>query len=49
MKSYPVYVCEKCGRESRNRQNILCCEAEHLGLTVAEKQEHDHLKSLVER
>ncbi len=49
MKSYQVYVCEECGKESRNKDDILQCEAEHLGLSVEEKREYDHLKNLVER
>lgn len=49
MKTYQIYVCEKCGRESRNRDEILQCEAEHLGLSVEEKQEYDYLRNLVER
>lgn len=49
MKTYQIYVCENCGKESRNREDILRCEAEHLGLSVEEKHEYDHLKTLVQR
>jgi len=49
MKTYQVYVCEECGRESRSKENILQCEAEHLGLSIEEKNEYDYLKNLVER
>ncbi len=48
MKTYQVYVCEECGKESRNKEDILQCEAEHLGLSVEEKREYDHLNNLVE-
>ncbi len=49
MKTYQVYVCEECGKEARNKEDILQCEAEHLGLSVEEKREYDHLNNLVER
>lgn len=49
MKTYQIYVCERCGKESRSREGILQCEAEHLGLSVEEKREYDHLKNLIER
>lgn len=32
MKMYNIYVCEKCGKESRNRDGIYLCEANHVGL-----------------
>ncbi len=49
MKAYHIYVCEECGKESCNKDDILQCEAEHLGLSVEEKCEYDHLNNLVER
>ncbi len=47
MKNYQVYVCEYCGKESREKDDILSCEAQHLGLTVEEKMEYNSLKSNV--
>lgn len=47
MKQYIIYVCEKCGKQSRDREEIMICEAAHFGLTVAEKQEWDQLKEKV--
>lgn len=32
MKQYTVYVCEKCGKESRLPIHIESCEAKHVGL-----------------
>lgn len=49
MKTYQIYACETCGKWSRDKEEILQCEAEHMGLTIEEKQEYDHLKNLVER
>lgn len=45
MKTYQVYVCEKCGKESRSCEEIEVCEATHMGLSVAEKHSWDALKS----
>ena len=47
MKEYLTYVCEKCGKESRNKEEIYKCEASHLGLTVEEKHIYDELQSNV--
>lgn len=47
MKQYIIYECEKCGIKSRNREEIMKCEATHLGLTVSEKQEWEQLKEEV--
>ena len=34
MKQYTVYVCETCGYESRNVEDMRKHEASHLGLTI---------------
>ena len=47
MKQHIIYECEKCGKKSRDREEIMICEAAHLGLTVAEKQEWEYLKEKV--
>lgn len=47
MKVYAIFECEKCGKKSSNRAEIMECEASHLGLTVAEKQEWERLKENV--
>lgn len=47
MKQHIIYECEKCGKQSKDREEIMICEAAHFGLTVAEKQEWEHLKEKV--
>ena len=47
MKSYTMYVCETCGKESRNRKTIQTCEAGHLGLTWLEYLDYRNLKGNV--
>ena len=47
MKSYTMYVCETCGKESRNRKTIQECEAGHLGLTWLEYLDYRNLKACV--
>lgn len=47
MKMYTIFECEKCGKKSSNKAEIMECEASHLGLTVAEKQEWERLKEEV--
>lgn len=47
MNQYIIYECEKCGKQSKNREEIMICEAAHLGLTVAEKKEWELLKEKV--
>ena len=47
MKQHIIYECEKCGKQSKNREEIMICEAAHLGLTIAEKQEWEQLKDKV--
>ena len=39
MKQHIIYECEKCGKQSKSREEIMICDATHLGLTIAEKQE----------
>lgn len=45
MKQYTVYVCETCGYESKDAEEIMQHEAEHLGLTVKEMEQYRALKS----
>ena len=47
MKQYTMYVCETCGKESRNRKAIQECEAGHLGLTWLEYLDYRNLKNSV--
>lgn len=47
MKQHIIYECEKCGKQSKDREEIMICEAVHLGLTVSEKQEWESLKEKV--
>ena len=47
MKQYTVYVCSKCGKESKDHDEIELCEAHHMGLqTLEEKHTYDSLKAL---
>lgn len=36
MKQYTMYVCETCGYESRDAEDVRKHEAFHLGLTLEE-------------
>lgn len=47
MKIYNTYICDVCGKESRNRNEIELCEASHMGLTIEEKRHWDILKESV--
>lgn len=49
MKQYIIYECEKCDKQSKDREKIMICEAAHLELTIAEKQEWEQLKEKVRR
>lgn len=49
MKQYVTYTCEKCNRESRNANEIIKCEAAHLGLTTDESFRYNGLKEVVKR
>lgn len=47
MNQYTVYVCDKCGKESEDHDEIELCEAHHMGLqTLEEKHTYETLKSL---
>lgn len=45
MKQYTVYVCETCGYESKDVEDMRTHEASHLGLTVEEMESYRALKS----
>lgn len=45
MKQYTVYICETCGYESRDIEDMRKHEASHLGLTVEEMELYRTLKS----
>ena len=45
MKQYTVYVCETCGYESRDVEDMRKHEASHLGLTVEAMETYRALKS----
>ena len=47
MKQHVIYECKTCGKKSENKEDILECEAAHLGLTIAEKKTYDFLKDRV--
>lgn len=44
MKQHIIYECDACGKQSKDRVEIMKCEALHLGLTIAEMQEWRNLK-----
>ena len=46
MKYYTMYVCETCGYESKNVDDMEAHEASHLSLTVDELHEYNKLKSI---
>ena len=48
MKQHIIYECKTCGKKSENNEDILECEAAHLGLTIAEKKTYDFLKKRAE-
>ena len=45
MKQYTVYVCETCGYESRDVEDMRIHEASHLGLTLKEMETYKAMKS----
>ena len=45
MKEYMIYECETCKKTSRDRKEIVTCEAAHIGLTYEEWQEYLKLKN----
>ena len=47
MNQHIIYECKTCRKKSENKEDILECEAAHLGLTIAEKKTYDFLKDRV--
>ena len=47
MNQHIIYECKTCRKKSENKEDILECEAAHLGLTIAEKKTYDFLKERV--
>ena len=47
MKQHIIYECETCGKQSKDKQDIIECECVHIGLTVAETNTSDALKEKV--
>lgn len=47
MKQHIIYECKTCGKQSENNEEIMKCEASHLGVTIAEKKTYDFLKERV--
>lgn len=47
MKQHIIYECENCRKQSKDREEIMKCEASHFGLTIAEMQEWKNLKENV--
>lgn len=45
MRQYTVYVCETCGYEDTNANNMELHEAIHLGLTANQLREYKALKA----
>ena len=45
MKQIIMYVCEKCGKQSHDKEEILKCEAAHFGLTPDEMKEWQALEA----
>ena len=45
MKQYTVYICETCGFESKDFDEMRSHEASHLGLTVQEMESYRARKS----
>lgn len=48
MKSYTRYVCEYCGYENCDKNEVYIHELEHLGLSNEEYKEWQRLKMKVE-
>ena len=44
VKRIVIYECSKCGRRSQNKEEIMRCDAAHMGLTVDEKMEYEKLR-----
>lgn len=46
MTHYTVFVCDHCGFETRNQDEMLEHEAAHFGLTASEYEGYNHQKQL---
>lgn len=44
MKQHIIYECEKCGKKSKDKNEIIKCEAAHLNLSEEEYQQWEELK-----
>lgn len=44
MKQYIIYECETCGRKSKDKNEIIKCEAAHLNLAEEEYHQWEELK-----
>lgn len=44
MKQYIIYECENCGIKSKDRNEIIKCEAAHLNLSEEEYHQWEELK-----
>lgn len=50
MKTRKIYICQVCGKESLDPDDILLCEAQHMGLTSLEEyQEWSELQKAAEQ
>lgn len=49
MRKKTIYICECCGKESSNAEEIRKCEASHFGLTPDEKERWEIYKTIVKR
>lgn len=49
MKTCTKYICEVCGKESDNSEEIRKCEASHQGLTLDEAKQHNELIKAAEK
>ena len=44
VKRIVIYEFSKCGKRSENKEEIMKCDAAHMGLTVDEKMEYEKLR-----
>ncbi|WP_242861240.1 hypothetical protein [Acetivibrio ethanolgignens] len=44
MKQHIIFECEICGKQSENREEIMKCEAAHLGMFCFEGMFEPHIK-----
>ena len=44
MKQHIIYECEKCGKKSKDKNEVIKCEATHLNLSEEEYQQWEELK-----